>query len=385
MTSLLKPFKALNYYLCVVYISDTQPLLLQTLKQMIANNRKVDIGANVDAKNKISDKTFAPYLIHSFRDDTYNRTSFYILQQIKDYVGHRKDGYTPILSFVQTALSNINFSTHSGTHPTLGAVDHISFAPIGSTSLEEVEEIAKGFCKDLYDSEKLPIYCYGSANMKLPTQTSTSGLVAEAIEGMPLRTLRRELGYFESSSLDSLNHANRLAKSVTAKEIGLSPDFGSLEEDFDPKKGVACVGAVPYVQNYNVKYFANIDKKSVSQITAAIRRPDIEALTLLHGEGGYESACNLKGTSTLARASGQATSLHAIHAEVLEKSVALGLAIERAYITGPSEDDILQHILTHIEGEGVADPNPNAPLRYVGTLLDNRVGKDGSVAVTKYT
>ena len=70
MTSLLKPFKALNYYLCVVYISDTQPLLLQTLKQMIANNRKVDIGANVDAKNKISDKTFAPYLIHSFRDDT---------------------------------------------------------------------------------------------------------------------------------------------------------------------------------------------------------------------------------------------------------------------------------------------------------------------------
>lgn len=190
----------------------------------------------------------------------------------------------------------MDYSKHTGTHPTLGCVDHISFQPIGNTLLADVEPIAQRFCKTIHEDLNIPIFCYGSANMRNKNKISLTDKT-EKIEAQQLRVIRKELGYFDSCEGDMPLHSMRLAKLIASKQVPLTPDYGDLEA-FDPKKGVMCVGAVPYVQNFNIKYLPIAPKALVSQVTKYVRRDDVESLTLLHSEGGYEVACNLKNTNS---------------------------------------------------------------------------------------
>ena len=53
------------------------------------------------------------------------------------------------------------------------------------------------------------------------------------------------------------------------------PAIGSMDLDFNEKKGIACVGAVYYLQNVNMRFRSTDDRKHVLQITKYIREPDV--------------------------------------------------------------------------------------------------------------
>lgn len=53
------------------------------------------------------------------------------------------------------------------------------------------------------------------------------------------------------------------------------PAFGNMRLDFDKMKGISCVGAVNYLQNFNIRFRATDDRKHVIQITKHLREADV--------------------------------------------------------------------------------------------------------------
>ena len=123
---------------CIVYVSSAKASVLHRLGE-VAGRR----------------------LVHSFKDVTYNRTSFYLLQSFPapptdDSIA--EDAWR----ICNEAISQIDFSLHSGSHPTLGVVDHICFSPIGDMTLQEASIVANKFALQLNQIKKIPIYFYGA-------------------------------------------------------------------------------------------------------------------------------------------------------------------------------------------------------------------------------
>lgn len=107
----------------------------------------------------------------------------------------------------------------------------------------------------------------------------------------------------------------------------------------EPSKGILCCGAVPYVQNYNVR-LATKDRRLASQITKAVREkdgglPNVEALTLEHQDGNLEVACNLLDPMV--------TPPDKVLALASSKAADLGVAVLEAYTIGMGPLDILRH------------------------------------------
>ena len=122
--------------LCIVYVSSAKTSILHRLGE-VAGHR----------------------LVHSFKDAVYNRTSFYLLQPfpaaVEDSIA--EDAWR----LCNEAITQIDFSVHSGSHPTLGTVDHICFSPLGTTTLQEACVFADKFAIRLNQVNKIPIYLYG--------------------------------------------------------------------------------------------------------------------------------------------------------------------------------------------------------------------------------
>lgn len=127
---------------CIVYVSSSKTSLLSRLVEVAGRS-----------------------LVHSFQDSTYNRTSFYLLQP------YPSSGHTSIAEIAwrvcNEALSQLDFTQHQGTHPTLGVVDHICFSPLGSTTIQEASTMAKMFAMQLNEVNRVPIYFYGGLSSKL--------------------------------------------------------------------------------------------------------------------------------------------------------------------------------------------------------------------------
>jgi glutamate formiminotransferase len=141
--------------LCIVYVSEARNI------------------AAIKHLNSIS-KT---HLLHSFSDTTYNRTSFY-------FTGSNEEILSPVVEFCTQAFDSIDFSVHNGTHPTLGAIDHISLSPIGDETMQNTVTAARCIAQQLYECKSVPIYYYGALS---PTNAR-------------LQDIRRSLNYFSSSS-----------------------------------------------------------------------------------------------------------------------------------------------------------------------------------------
>lgn len=59
------------------------------------------------------------------------------------------------------------------------------------------------------------------------------------------------------------------------------PDYGNMSTDFDKLKGISCVGAVNYLQNFNIRFRASDERKHLIQITKHLRETDVRLLFLL--------------------------------------------------------------------------------------------------------
>eukprot|EP01035_Chromulina_nebulosa_P037056 gene37056-49998_t len=227
-----------NSTLCIIYVSEASNTSnLDALKLSIAQKAKGNCS-----------------LLHSFRDVTYNRTSFFL-------AGNYTDVRASALELCRAAFQLIDFRSHRGTHPTLGTVDNICFSPLGGESLDIVSSQARDFGSHLFDLTNVPVYFYGSAST-----------IDDADRQIQLKSIRRQFGYFGEKS-----QPQGVEPSITAN-LGPSWDKIALNKS---STGISCVGAVSYIQNFNMRFSKEAQRSSVIKVTAAVRIPNkVEALTL---------------------------------------------------------------------------------------------------------
>lgn len=53
------------------------------------------------------------------------------------------------------------------------------------------------------------------------------------------------------------------------------PFIGDISLDMDVLKGISCIGALPYLQNFNMRFRPSDDRKLIIQITRDLREPDV--------------------------------------------------------------------------------------------------------------
>jgi glutamate formiminotransferase len=234
-----------NSTLCIIYVSE-------------ASNT-----SNLDAL-KLSIGSCS--LLHSFRDVTYNRTSFFLAGQYPDVRASALElcraafqllvinSSFSILFIYCFSRSRIDFRSHRGTHPTLGTVDNICFSPLGGESLDIVSSQARDFGSHLFDLINVPVYFYGSA--------STAD---DADRQIQLKSIRRQFGYFGEKSQP------QVVEPYIAVNLGPSWDRIALSKS---STGISCVGAVPYIQNFNMRFSKDAQRSSVIKVTAAVRIPN---------------------------------------------------------------------------------------------------------------
>ena len=299
-----------NGLLCVIYISEASS---STCLNHLTNIAKNLVGAK---------------LVHSFKDITYNRTSFYLLGHINNPEFNKS-----ALQLCSEAYKLIDFSVHNGTHPALGSVDHVCFSPLVSNddTLDKVGECAKRFASSLSNDERIPVFTYGMAND----------------DRLKLRDIRRNLGYFEPIVLSEDSNLGpkliNLIRQNLSKDT-FKPTYGDDHADnnhnFD-KKGVMCIGSVPMIINYNMRFRVGDSKNLVMQVTKHCREEGIgvEALTLQHNEGSYEVACNLTNVENWGP--------DKVFKSATNKAKVLGIDIVDHYTTGPSLEE-LQEIFSKL-------------------------------------
>ena len=275
-------------FLCVIYASESRTDLVSRI---------------------LSHVTTGVLQAHHFIDTPYNRTGIYLVSTNSSLLCNAA------LRICQEAFSIIDFRSHKGSHPALGAVDHCCLSPLGELTdelLQETVELGLEFGQRLNNQEGIDIYYYSAASAR----------------GSTLRSIRKDLIYF--SKFTSIKDSTLIL-----------PDIIS-DIRHQKTKGITCVGVAPMIINFNIRMttLSSINKKLVSQITSLLRVPGaVEALTL-HWGAQLEIACNL--LSPLAE--------HC-PSTVLAKAMSLaterGLVIETSYTTGPSENELLDNLLPH--------------------------------------
>jgi hypothetical protein len=180
------------------------------------------------------------------------------------------------------------------------------------------------------------VYAYGYADEKV-----TSGN-----DELPrLAMIRKHLGYFEQSKgsaectydLDAL--ASQIRQDFNDKDGEIKPVAGSLLE-MDRKTGMTCVGAIPFMMNFNIKFPPTDSLTDIRKVTKAVKLLDgVEALTLQH-DAGHEVACNVKKPHL----AGPEIILEAGTVEANK----LGLTVEGSYSTGPNEDKLMEAFVENL-------------------------------------
>ena len=201
-------------------------------------------------------------LAHFFRDQIYNRTSFY-------FVGEKEDVINRAVSLCCKAFDILDFREHSGSHPTLGSVDHVCFSPLQNTSsdsnndyqfiLDEACDAARQFSCTIHSLERVNVFFYGHLS---PVHRK-------------LADTRRALGYFQDGHKiePQLSCWERLRNKWHSS--GIIPDVGNMEEEVDGKKGIMCVGSIPFVLNFNIRFDFSNNLSSIKQVTKHIRGPHV--------------------------------------------------------------------------------------------------------------
>ena len=290
----------LRHAACNVYISEGQD------QKIISHLQNIAVTAAAPSS----------LLANVFIDRPYNRTNFTLLSRQPESLVHAA------VSLSTAALEAIDLRSHSATHPRLGVVDHISCHPVTSSPahLDAAASVARSIGEQL-GKNNLPSYLYGHAN---PQKSK-------------LADIRRNLGYF------SANQAGGIWKGPIENSSSINndsvlpivPDYGPTVAN--PRAGVCCVGAVPWLINLNV-LIDSCDMRAVKEIARAVSErgggiPGVQAMALQHEEG-IEVACNLLTPEDVGPSF--------VEREVRKLAENHGLKVKDAYCTGKSIEDLLK-------------------------------------------
>ncbi|CAM9443250.1 unnamed protein product [Chrysoparadoxa australica] len=125
--------------------------------RLVAANLYVSEGLNtslVASLMELANASKDTVCIRTHCDTCYNRTGFTL-------VGQPEGLSKAVLRLSETALQNIDMRHHTGTHPRLGAVDHVSLHPIGGSSMDAAAAAGDAVGGGL-GSLGMSVLCYGS-------------------------------------------------------------------------------------------------------------------------------------------------------------------------------------------------------------------------------
>eukprot|EP00927_Polykrikos_kofoidii_P043377 TRINITY_DN37452_c0_g1_i1.p1 TRINITY_DN37452_c0_g1~~TRINITY_DN37452_c0_g1_i1.p1 ORF type:complete len:315 (-),score=44.13 TRINITY_DN37452_c0_g1_i1:193-1137(-) len=275
--------------------------------------------------------TSGAVVVNTFVDAAYHRTGVTLaaFEACKLEAG--------VVAACREALRSLDLSAHRASHPRLGTVDHVACNPLGEATSEDAAALAEGIGRSLasgssgdMDVSSVPVYLYGAARA----------------DRRPLADLRRSLGYFKGS--DRSDWLGLSPETMQAVAI-VPPDFGPSE--VDPRHGVAVVGAVPWVVNYNLLVVApfgqdgspTFDEEELLKRCRRVARATscrgggldaVEAMALAH-ERGVEIACNLLDVATTPAAK--------VRARVAELCASEeDLVLDSDYYTNKMPEEILE-------------------------------------------
>jgi glutamate formiminotransferase / 5-formyltetrahydrofolate cyclo-ligase len=135
------------------------------------------------------------------------------------------------------AIHEIDMDAHEGEHPRIGSVDVIPFIPLGSSTMDDVVDLARAFGERVATRFDLPVYLYARAARR-PDRERLADVRRGQYEG-----LKEEIG-----------------------QRGREPDFGPAR--LHPSAGAVAVGARPFLIAYNI----NLDSDDVDLAKRIARR-----------------------------------------------------------------------------------------------------------------
>ncbi len=140
---------------------------------------------------------------------------------------------------IKKASELIDMSTHTGSHPRMGATDVCPFVPVSGVTEEEAIELAKSVAKRVGEELKIPVYLYEKA--------------AQSEE-------RRNLAVIRAGEYEALPEK--------LKDPKWKPDFGPAE--FNVKAGATVIGVREFLIAYNISLNTR-EKKYASDIAFELR------------------------------------------------------------------------------------------------------------------
>jgi glutamate formiminotransferase len=119
----------------------------------------VSEGRRLDVVDRLADalgSTPGVALLDRTSDASHNRSVFTL-------AGEHDAVLEGLERLVATAIHEIDMDAHEGEHPRIGAVDVIPFIPLGSTTMDDVVDLARGFGERIASRFDLPVFLYARA------------------------------------------------------------------------------------------------------------------------------------------------------------------------------------------------------------------------------
>lgn len=266
-------------------------------------------------------------LVHCLVDAAYNRTGLTVAAETAEAEALARTG----VAVCAAALEQIDLRAHHASHPRLGAVDHVSCHALAGAPAAAAAKLARSVAAQLGGpTHQVPTYLYGDASPA----------------GATLADVRRDLGFFDGET------SGRWAGSAAGGGLARQPDHGPGAAD--DRQGVACVGATPWVVNYNVllrsrgrepEQDALRAARAVARATSARGGglPLVQAMALPHADG-IEVACNLLDAGVTPPAD--------VLARVRELAELQGLLVAADYCTNKRPEEIAGMVA---RGESIRD------------------------------
>ncbi|KAK1284537.1 hypothetical protein QJS10_CPB21g00724 [Acorus calamus] len=266
-------------------------------------------------------------IVNKFEDRVYNRVRYTLVSYVANDVGGGFV-YSPLqrtlYAMAEAAFESINLEQHSGTHPRLGAVDHIGFHPLARASLEDAAHLAKLVAADIGNGLQVPVYLYEAAHP----------------EGKALDTIRRELGFFHPNST-----GNQWSGWALPELLPEKPDEGPSH--VTRAQGITMIGASPWVETYNVPIMST-DVSIARRIARAVSArggglPTVQTMALVHGDEATEIACMLLDPGRV--------SADRVYSRVEMLAADEGLEVEKGYFTDFSQEMIIEKYMKLVSGD----------------------------------